>query len=114
LLRKYPYDENLKISSDWKFFVQTMIWGNCSVSYIDDYVAKYDMEGLSSANPEMMRREKEKVLSEMFPPRLLADYQRMKQCECSVLSIAPELRRYGRVDRLLYRIGRFLIKFVRA
>ena len=98
LLRKYPYDENLKISSDWKFFVQTMI----------------DMEGLSSANPEMMRREKEKVLSEMFPPRLLADYQRMKQCECSVLSIAPELRRYGRVDRLLYRIGRFLIKFVRA
>ena len=114
LLRKYPYDENLKISSDWKFFVQTMIWGNCSVSYIDDYVAKYDMEGLSSANPEMMRREKEKVLSEMFPPRLLADYQRMKQCECSVLSIAPELRRYGRVDRLLYRIGRFFIKFVRA
>ena len=112
LLRNHPYDETLKISSDWKFFIQTMIMDNCTVSYIDDYVAKYDMNGISTVNPELMRAEKEKVLSEMFPPRLLADYQRMKLSECTIQLLAPELRRHGLVDRFLYRMGAFILKLL--
>lgn len=112
LLRSHPYDESLKISSDWKFFVQTMIFDNCTVCFIDDYVAKYDMNGLSSVNPELMRKEKEKVLAELFPPRLLADYQRMKLSECTMQLLTPELRRHGLVDRFLYRIGALILKFL--
>ena len=112
LLRNHPYDETLKISSDWKFFIQTMIMDNCTVSYIDDYVAKYDMNGLSTVNPELMRAEKEKVLAEMFPPRMLADYQRMKLSECTIQLLTPALRRHGLVDRFLYRIGVFILKLL--
>ena len=112
LLRNHPYDETLKISSDWKFFIQTMIMDNCTVSYIDDYVAKYDMNGISTVNPELMRAEKEKVLAEMFPPRLLADYQRMKLSECTIQLLTPELRRHGLVDRFLYRVGAFILKLL--
>lgn len=109
LLRKYPYDENLKISSDWKFFVQTMILNNCSVRFIDEYIAKYDLNGISSINPRLMREEKEKVLKDLFPPRVLLDYRNMKASECLTQTLTPKLRiNYG-IDKLLYRIGSFLL-----
>lgn len=110
LLKKYPYDENLRISSDWKFFVQTMILDNCSVLFLENYVAKYDLNGLSSENPQLMREEKEKVLKELFPPRVLEDYKNMKASECLTQTLTPKLRfNYG-IDKILYRVGTFLLK----
>lgn len=110
LLRKYPYDESLKISSDWKFFVQTMIIDNCSVRFVDEYIAKYDLNGLSSDNPQLMREEKERVLSEMFPSRVLGDYRRMKESECLTQIITPQLRNNYGIDKILFRIGKLLLK----
>jgi glycosyltransferase involved in cell wall biosynthesis len=113
LLRKYPYDESLKISSDWKFFVQALILDNCSIRYLDVCVVRYDTDGISSANPQMMRREKETVMSTMFPPRVLADYQHMKESECLVQTIAPQLRRHYKIDKLLYKFGSLLLNYVK-
>lgn len=110
LLRKFPYDENLKISSDWKFFVQTLILDNCSVRFIDEYVAMYDLNGFSSDNPQLMREEKEKILMEMFPPRLLEDYKRMKESECLTQTLTAKLRKNYGIDKVLYRIGTILLK----
>ncbi len=112
LLRKYPYDENLKISSDWKFFVQTIILDNCRVRYLDISVALYDTEGVSSENPELMRMEKEQVMSEFFPARVLADYRQMKLSECLTQMLTPQLRHHYTIDRMLYIIGRLLLKFL--
>ena len=92
MLHKYPYDERLRIASDWKFFVQTLIMDNCSIRYLNVYVACYDLNGLSSSNPELMQTEKQNVLAELLPPRVLADYKRMKQSECLVQSITPQLK----------------------
>jgi glycosyltransferase involved in cell wall biosynthesis len=110
LLRKYPYDESLKISSDWKFFVQTLILDNCTICYLDEFVARYDTDGLSSSNPKLMRQEKEAVMSALFPPRVLADYRKVKESECLTQTLTPQLRkRYG-IDKLLFRLGSFLLK----
>ena len=112
LLEKHPYDETLRICSDWKF-LQTIIMDNCSVKYVDEFVARYDMGGISSNNQEKMRAEKEKVLEEVFPPRVLADYRWMKQSECLTQTLTPQLRiNYG-IDRWLYRIGSWLLKIRR-
>ena len=113
LLRKYPYDENLKISSDWKFFVQTLILDNSSIRYLDIYVAKYNIDGVSSSNPELMRKEKDEVLASFFPPRVLADYKQMKQEECLTQTLTSQLKKNYGIDRLLYNIGRFLLKMRR-
>ena len=112
LLRLYPYDENLKIVSDWKFFVEAVVIHNCSVRYINDYLATFDMEGISTSNPKIMWKEKEHVLSLMFPPRVLADYKTMKVSECLVQALTPHLRQHYTIDRIVFRIGRFLLKFV--
>lgn len=110
LLREHPYDEALKISADWKFFFETLILDNRSVRYVDEFVARYDMSGLSSAQPQLMRAEKDRVLQAMFPPRLLADYVRMKQSECLTQQLTPQLRTNYGVDRILYKIGKLLLK----
>lgn len=110
LLRKYPYDESLKISSDWKFFIQTLILNNSSIRYIDEFVARYDIEGLSSSNPKLMRQEKEEVMSAIFPPRVLADYRKLKESECLTQALTPQLRKHYRIDQLLFRLGSLLLK----
>lgn len=110
LLLKYLYDENLKIVSDWKFFLQTIIIDNCSFRYIDVVVAKYDQNGISSIKQEEMRKEKDKVLVQLFPPRILADYHFMKASECLTQKLTPQLRKCYRIDKFLYYIGTILIK----
>ena len=111
-LRKHPYDENLKIASDWKFFIQSLIFDNCSISFIDEYVAKYNMDGVSSSNPDLMRREKDLILSSMFPVRVLDDYKRLKDSECLTVSLSLDLKKHYGVDRILYNLGKILLKFV--
>ena len=113
LLRKYPYDESLRISSDWKFFIQAIVMHNCSIRYIDDVVAKFDTEGFSTSNPDKMWREKEQVLNSMFPNRILLDYKVMKASECLTQTITPQLRLHFGIDRLLYRMGKWLLKLIK-
>lgn len=112
LLRRIPYDENLRIVSDWKFFLEAIILNNCSIQYIDEYIAEFDTTGLSTSNPEKMWKEKERVLSDLFPPRVLADYSQMKSSECLTHSLTPQLRQHYRIDMFVYRMGRLLLKIV--
>lgn len=109
LLKKYLYDESLKIVSDWKFFLQAIIIDNCSFRYIDVIVAKYDQNGISSTKQEEMKKEKEKVLSQLFPPRIIDDYNYMKASECLTQKLTPRLRKHYTCDKLLYLIGRLLL-----
>ena len=110
LLRKYPYDEELKISSDWKFFVQALIFDNSTIRYIDDFVARYDTTGVGLSHPELMKSEKVRYLEEVLPPRVLKDYEMMKASECLTQSLTPSLRKNYRIDKFLYTIGKLLLK----
>lgn len=113
LLRRIPYDENLRIVSDWKFFVEAIILNNYSIRYVDEYIAKFDTTGVSTSNPDLMWNEKEHVLSKLFPPRVLADYQHMKDSECLTQKMMPQLRKHYTIDKIIYRICIFLLKFVK-
>lgn len=113
LQKQYPYDESLKIVADWFFFVQTIIQANCSIKHVNFPVAKFDLEGISTSNPQATWKEKEMVLSKLFPPRILADYQQMKASECLTQSLTPRLRIKYRIDKCLYRIGTLLLKFAK-
>lgn len=79
------YDENYKIVSDWKFFIEILVFQNCSFRNLDIIVVDYDVEGLSSTNAELSLQERTKVLESMFPPRILADYELLKQISGSPL-----------------------------
>lgn len=113
LLRKTPYDEELKIVSDWKFFLESIVFNNCSIRYVDEKIAYFDTTGISTSNPKQMWAEKYKVLSEKLPPRVLVDYERMKASECLTQELTPLLRHHYGIDRIMYHIGKLLLKLIK-
>ncbi|MBR6286896.1 MAG: glycosyltransferase [Bacteroidaceae bacterium] len=110
LQRKYPYDEQLRIVSDWKFFIQAAIFDNCSFKYVDDLVCRYDTTGISTTNPERMHNEKKEVLRTLLPERIIADYERMKQSECLTQTLTPKLRKAYRLDKIIYKTVSFILR----
>lgn len=78
LLQKYYYDEKFKIVSDRKFFLQTLIFDNCSYEAIDVNVVIYDLNGYSANNRTLSDLEYQQVLEELVPSRILEDYGKKK------------------------------------
>ena len=70
------YDENLKIVSDWKWFLQAIGLGNVRPVYIDIDVTIFDCSGISETNLELRNKERRQVLEEVLPPAILADYDK--------------------------------------
>lgn len=81
LLIDTPYDESLRIASDWKFFVQVIVQQNCSYKIVDHVVSEFDTHGISAKNRDLCKQERDKALDELFPPRVLADYFRFTKGE---------------------------------
>lgn len=77
LFEKYgKYDESLKIVSDWKWYLQAIILGEEKPVYTGIDVTLFDMTGISETNKELDKAERKKVLSELIPAPILADYDR--------------------------------------
>ena len=79
LFEKYGYyDENLKICSDWKWFLQAIVLGNEKPVYIDMDVTVFDMTGISEDEnwKKKIREERQSVLEATIPPACLRDYER--------------------------------------
>jgi len=75
LFDKYGlYDENLKIVSDWKWFLQAIGLGQVKPVYVDIDVTIFDASGISETNLELRNKERRQVLEEILPPAVLADY----------------------------------------
>lgn len=69
------YDEALKICSDWKWFLQTVGFGNVSLEKIEIPISIYDVNGVSSILVEERKKERNIVMKEMIPPRIVLDYE---------------------------------------
>ena len=77
LFEKYGmYDENLRIVSDWKWFLKAIILGGEKPVYTDIDVTLFDMNGISETNKEMDKTERKQVLNELIPQSFLTDYER--------------------------------------
>ena len=75
LYEKYGlYDDTLKIVSDWKWFVNAVVFGGEKVFYTPIDVTIFDMTGISETN--LIEREKERndLLKKMLPVAILKDY----------------------------------------
>lgn len=70
------YDENLKIVSDWKWFMQAIGFGKVKPVYRDINVTIFDASGISETNLELRNNERRKVLEEVLPPAVLVDYDK--------------------------------------
>lgn len=76
LFDKYGlYDEDLRIVSDWKWYMHAIILGAEKPVYADIDVTLFDMNGISETNLELKDYEKSQEMSKLIPTAILADYQ---------------------------------------
>lgn len=70
------YDETLKICSDWKFYMQSIVLGKATTKYVDIVVTHFDMNGISETRKDILNEERNRLLREMIPQGILKDYDR--------------------------------------
>ena len=121
LLRKYPYDEDLKIVSDRKFFLQSLVFDNASYQAVPVEIAAYDVSGYSAQNRFASEQEWQGVLEKMIPERILTDYGRESKGALYGTSAYEKLfleigrRRYrGPVYRVVRRLLRLCSLFAKS
>lgn len=77
LLLDNPYDERFKISGDWRFFIQVLIYKNVSYERIPEIVSLFDTSGVS--NTEIRNSEQRlyeiDLCREILPIRIIKDYR---------------------------------------
>lgn len=65
-LMNNPFDENLRIVSDWKFFMLEIL-KNASFKHVDKCVIFYDVSGISETMSGIEDSERNAVLDELYP-----------------------------------------------
>jgi glycosyltransferase involved in cell wall biosynthesis len=112
LLVDHPYDERYRILSDWKFCIEALVFDNCSFRNSDVIVADYDTTGISTHSNGLLPQERERILQELFPPRIVADYRRLAPVDDELLDQSLLLTQTLRARRWAKRFNRLIINLV--
>lgn len=111
---RHPYDEKYRIVSDWKFFIEALIMDNCSFFYTDTLVVDVDMTGISNTDYSLNNREREAVLKELFPERILKDYKLLMSIHPDLLKVAPQITKSQSIRKVVVKLANVLLKFKSA
>ena len=78
LFEKYGlYNEQMKICSDWEWYVRAIVLGGEKPVYTNIDVTIFDMNGVSESygkNADIIKRERREYLEKILPPSVLWDY----------------------------------------
>lgn len=111
LFEKYGcYDESLKIVSDWKWYLQAIVLGDEKPIYTDIDVTLFDMTGVSETNKDLNKLERKQVLEQLFPNKVLVDYERY----AFPIDQIKRLQRHPWVYNVVWFLERCLFKLEKA
>ena len=109
LFEKYGlYNEDMKICSDWEWYIRAIALGGEKAVYTDIDVTTFDMNGISESggkNRELILRERRAYLEKILSPSVLRDYD---QFAFPILQY-KRLKKYH-LWRLVYFMERVLFK----
>lgn len=75
LFKSYLYDEEFHYVSDWKFYIQKLVFEKCSYMYYNGPVCKRDEKnGISYTHNDAVLAERDKYLKEILPHGINIDY----------------------------------------
>ena len=110
LFEKYGYyDEQLKIVSDWKWYLQAVVFGGEQPKYVDMDVTLFEMTGISVTNKELLDAERRQVLEQLLPKPVIDDYERY----AFPMDQIDRLKRHPWAYKLFWFLERFLYKHER-
>lgn len=80
LFEKYGlYNEQMKICSDWEWYVRAIVLGGEKTVYTNIDVTIFDMTGISESggkNKELILKERREYLESILPAAVLSDYDK--------------------------------------
>ena len=101
------YDENLKIVSDWKWYLQVIVLNDVKPNYVDIDVTIFDMNGISSTNSDLDKLERKQVLLTTLHKSVLTDYESW----AFPIEQLSRVNRYWIFRKLLWFTERMLFKW---
>lgn len=114
LLITHPYDESLRIVSDWKFWIETLILSNETYKTIPVIVSVFETDGISCSGNELIKDERTKVLQELIPPRILEDYSRIfNYSDGNLYWYIMNSRHRGKIYSLIIRLFKIIGKMTK-
>lgn len=69
-----PYDESLRMVSDWKLAHELLIQQNKSYKGIDINICLFDNDGVTNRQVDLRTKECKKVLDSLYPEKIQSDY----------------------------------------
>ena len=110
MLKRYHYDESLRIVSDWKFFVQAFVLEQCSYRNVDKIINVQESVGASLCL-DLIKEERTVVLNELFPDNIL------KACDKLIYGDTWEEKLYigirqSKLSSIMYTINVLILRFI--
>ena len=102
------YDESYKIAADKKFFIEKIIFQNCTIQRVDAIISNFPTTGIT-CNPEyktLIKEENDRIFAGIATPRFAKDMEIYRSNYHDIQSVI-KIRKY----KLLYLIFKLLKKF---
>lgn len=107
LCKRIRYDETLKIASDFRFFMEAIIFNSCSYTSINCLIADFEEGGISAIQDAC--DERQKIFQTLLPMPVYNDFQRL--LERKYEGFFMELRVY-KYSKFIYTISVVLIRLL--
>ena len=107
-----PFDETMKICSDWAWMLKTIGLGGVKPSRVNIDTLYFDMTGVSESGErsrQTIQRERRQVLQQSLPAPVLADYDRF----AADITLMRRIHRHPWAFRLVRFLERCLFKYER-
>lgn len=108
LFNNHLYDETLKIVSDWKFFMECIVFQNCQVTLTNLIIADCECRGASN-NIQKLQKEKTEILTNIMPAGIQNDYHNLSKLGISSFDMLIYITQYPILRKLLHRFMRIII-----
>lgn len=111
LLKNNNYDENYRIVSDWKFWLQELIVKGRSYKSVHIPISVFDEGGIGSTNIKLHDEEMVSVLRDLFPKKILDEYYFFLNGRTWENKLYIEIQ-HSRLNKVMYVLNSCVIKFL--
>ena len=107
------YNENLKIASDWEFFIIAICVERVPYKHINMVISEYDFTGISSNpdNYELVYAEKQQTFIKYFS-MMIDDYKSIKELDSQRIQNILYIKRFRIPWKLLKGFSNLLLLFI--
>lgn len=104
------YDEKYRIVSDWKFFMEKIVFENCSFTTMPIIVGYFEGGGISDTERDLDAKERKEILEKRFPPRIIEAFERFRDKESPMLDLIPQFNKTYRLQNFIIQIVKIILK----